>query len=657
MKKLTLIAALAFVPAVSMAQTLDIASDVKFSLVAKPVTSTSTTANPQNQFYHATYTGAAWGDVNNDGFPDLFYSDRNTYISNSTVQVNLYYNNGDGTFRRGGKGKLAGTTFSAPVWLDYDNDGTLDLFVAGLANYDYKWLHENTNFAHIAAHLYRNTGVNNGAAAFQEISESGIRPIFNGKSGGKAHNWVAVADYDNDGYADLLMQGFDEAARLESDEQEEAVRAVYLYRNTGDGRFELQTSPLNGVAPFHGLTDGTVVMEDLDNDGCVDILTTGYGSTRTSEIHIYWNNGDGTFAEHDGYLKPVKDASSTIADLNGDGLADLIISGYYEPTNTKCFYICKNLGGREFEMLPLDSFEGADGTQIAAADVNSDGLADILVGGHMAQHEHSTVLYVNRGDFKFEVYGAHFNDPMGKLGSFSRVTHGAHHLVDVDRDGYVDAWFSGWSAGGCSKGCTTELWKNDGASKGQQANKAPEAPSNLKASVADGKIHFSWTAPADDTTPAAALRYNVYLRSNQSGKIYSVLPADLESGYIKVSDTHGAIRRCEYAMSVPADGNYTWGVQAIDASNEGGPFATSTIELDGVAAAENDIELIDIQGGNATIKITAPSQADVEVYNVSGMLMTARSISAAATITAVPGIYIVKVTTELSTRTRKITVL
>lgn len=633
------------------------ADNVKFTKVSSPVTSTSSSGNPQYQFYHAQYTGAAWGDVNNDGYPDLFYSDRNTHINNSTVQVNLYYNNGDGTFKRGGKGRLQGTAFSAPVWIDIDNDGNLDLLVAGLDDYNYRWRMADTDLSQIGAHLYRHTSVGStGAVTFTEVNGHGIRPIFNGKDGGKGHNWIATGDYDNDGLTDVVMTGFDEAARLASGDPVEAFRVVYLYRNNGDGSFTLQEHPLEGSAPFHGLTDGSVVLEDLDNDGFVDLLTTGYGSSRTSETYLYWNNGDGTFTEHTGKFSPVTNASSTVADLDNDGLADIILSGYYLNTNTKRFYICRNLGNRQFEALPLDQLEGCDGTQIAVGDVNNDGYPDILAGGHFATNEHSTLLYVNKGNMQFESYGAHFDDPFGKKGHFSRITHGAHHLVDVDRDGSLDAWFSGWSAGECSNGCSTELWRNAGAEKGQAPNMAPDAPTGLNASINGNTVTLSWDAPTDDTTPAEALRYNIFIRDTETGRILSTLPADITTGYIKVTDTHGAIRRRSHTLQLPADGKYQWGVQAIDAANQGGAFATSSLDIAGIDSVTADEETVTATGGDGCIRILAPDGSCAAILTPDGRLTARVTVEGPTSLGAAPGIYIVTVTADKGNRSFKVVV-
>ena len=60
------------------------------------------------------------------------------------------------------------------------------------------------------------------------VAESGLMPVFNGKTGGKGHNWAVAGDYDNDGYTDLLVTGFDEHTRVNREDYEDAVRAVYL---------------------------------------------------------------------------------------------------------------------------------------------------------------------------------------------------------------------------------------------------------------------------------------------------------------------------------------------------------------------------------------------------------------------------------------------
>ncbi len=76
--------------------------------------------------------GCAWGDCDNDGYPDLVVADA------WRAPNRLYHNNGNGSFSRIAEGTIAKEAgdSAAAVWGDYDNDGDLDLFVAGVISDD-----------------------------------------------------------------------------------------------------------------------------------------------------------------------------------------------------------------------------------------------------------------------------------------------------------------------------------------------------------------------------------------------------------------------------------------------------------------------------------------------------------------------------------------
>ena len=99
MKKLFFIACSSFCFSLLLhAQVPGDIENIRFEYMDKPVQS-STGGDPIN-FIHATYVNAAWGDYNNNGTLDLFYSDKNNHGSATKIQSNFYQNNGDGTFRK-----------------------------------------------------------------------------------------------------------------------------------------------------------------------------------------------------------------------------------------------------------------------------------------------------------------------------------------------------------------------------------------------------------------------------------------------------------------------------------------------------------------------------------------------------------------------------
>jgi len=221
-------------------------------------------------------TGVAVGDYDNDGYDDLFVAG----YGHST----LYHNNGDGTFTdvtaSAGVGGSGWATSAA--WVDYDNDGRLDLVVARYMIWDFDDIycgHREEGFrSYCHPDLFKPASVllyhNDGNGKFTEVSaKAGIdKP---GKGLG-----LAIADYDHDGWMDIL---------LANDSIPE-----YLFHNKGNGTFEEIGLP-SGVA-LDG--DGTtfagmgVDFEDYNNDGWPDVIITDLANQKYA---LYANAGNGSF--------------------------------------------------------------------------------------------------------------------------------------------------------------------------------------------------------------------------------------------------------------------------------------------------------------------------------------------------------------------------
>ena len=248
---------------------------------------------------------AAWGDVDGDGFPDLFVGT----FHNSGSKPGAFLRNEKGKFRLDKQEhlKVSGIAGGA-LFADLTNSGRLDLYVSHCA-------HGKDGVLAIPSLLFRNDG----EGKFTDASKgSGVcPPSYEGRG-------VAALDYDGDGLLDLLT--------CEQYYSSKVKTGSALYRNKGNYKFEMVSEAAGLPAGLGGLG---VAAADLNGDGWPDIfLTNGAGEHR-----LMLNDGKGKYREAPGTrdvfrwkLAGAEDtpAGVCIADVNRDGLPDVVIGNHFK---------------------------------------------------------------------------------------------------------------------------------------------------------------------------------------------------------------------------------------------------------------------------------------------------------------------------------------
>ena len=326
--------------------------------------------------------GAAVGDYDGDGFPDLYVTQYGRSI--------LYHNNGDGTFTDVTEkaGVAAPGWGSSAVWFDYDNDGKLDLFVCRFVDFDKsknKFCGDERKgeryyciprvYAPAKSWLFHN----NGNGTFTDVSmESGI-----GKVLGKAWGVVAT-DVNNDGWTDLFVAN--------------DTVANFLFVNKRNGKFE-EAGLAAGVAYSQDGRERSgmgVDSADFDQDGWQDLFVTNVDQEMYS---IYRNNHDLTFDDVAGatglgrLTRLMSGWGVKFFDYDNDGNIDLFIANGHPDdkieehsshvTYKEPLLLFHNDGHGGWENV--SGAAGAAFTQnlaargLAVGDFNNDGALDVLV--------------------------------------------------------------------------------------------------------------------------------------------------------------------------------------------------------------------------------------------------------------------------------------
>ena len=331
---------------------------------------------------------------------------------------------------------LPESTGAGCAFLDYDNDGWMDIYLVNSGPCDF-WSPEKP----LRNALYRN----NRDGTFTDVTEKA------GVSGGGYGMGVAVGDYDRDGFPDLYVTQYG--------------RSI-LYHNNGDGTFTDVTQKAGVAAPGWSTS---AVWFDYDNDGWLDLFVGRFVDFSKLKHHachapnipelagineycyprifdpmpswLFHNNRDGTFTDISQKLgisdSPGKAWGVVAGDFNNDGWTDLCVAN-----DTVANFLFANRGGKRFDEIGFTAGvayspdgKARSGMGIDAADLDQDGWLDLFITN--LDHEFYA-LYKNRHDETFDDIAV----PSGIAAATERMSGWGVKFFDFDNDGDLDLFIA-----------------------------------------------------------------------------------------------------------------------------------------------------------------------------------------------------------------------
>ena len=339
---------------------------VKFVDVTKKAGLGTKVAPPiRNDAASSLGPGACFLDYDNDGKIDVFLPDSGTQGG-----MSLYHNVGNGRFedvtKQAGLDPVAHAI--ACTVGDYDNDGFADLAVSSSGRVGL--LHNERN------------------GTFKDVTEA------TGIKSGHSNLGLTFVDYDHDGDLDLYLTNVlhDEDSRMiEGDE----TQSTAMWRNNADGTFTNVTAQLGLDSRIDGVA---AIGTDYNNDRAVDLIV----GQAIFPPKIYENPREGKFLQLELWPKDAGIAVGlAVSDFNHDGWMDLALTqlqGLLFPAVT----LWRNNHGKSFESVPLPPTKWSRAYGLAAFDYDNDGWVDLVAVGETKDHKGEVRLFRNLGPDGFK---------------------------------------------------------------------------------------------------------------------------------------------------------------------------------------------------------------------------------------------------------------